>query len=121
MGHGDSTDVPQVSPLVLNGGEAAAAATECRVVVRVSPSRLLTSSHYQIVTLWSRACQPSMLLFVWPTRLYTSAAGEHVSGGCLEGNFCGHTPIATHAEACASTGSGSRHLGEAAACLVLGA
>lgn len=82
---------------------------------------LQTSSHYQIVTLPSRACLPSMLSFMQPARLNAAAAGEHVSGGCLEGHFCAHTPIATPAKACASTESGSRPHGEAAACLVLSA
>ena len=71
-------DLPQVSPFILNKREAAAAATEYSINVWFSPSGLLTNSHYQIVTLQSRACLSFTLSFVQPAHLYAAAAGERV-------------------------------------------
>lgn len=62
-------DLPQVSPFILNTREAAAAATQCSTEVWFSPSRLLTNSRYQTVTLRSRACLSFTLSFVQPAHL----------------------------------------------------
>jgi len=119
MGTGQS-DLPQVSLLILNKREAAAAATKCSLNVWFSPSCLPANFHYQIVTLQNRACLSFTLASVQPAHLYAAASGEHLSGFCLECYSCSHTPIAAHAKAHGHAETRSRHHREAAACVVFG-